>query len=172
MHRRLFALQVPLSSAAAFILALLCVPCADADAQQRHAAAQAEPVEAEIPSGRLLQPAELAQILRSSSGEKPLILQVGSHVLYAEAHIPGSQYVGATGQDSGLQSLRDRVRTLGRDRLVVIYCGCCPWTRCPNIRAAYQELVSLGFTRVKALYLADDFGRDWVAQGYPVVRGS
>jgi thiosulfate/3-mercaptopyruvate sulfurtransferase len=153
------------------LLALLCVLCAKAYAQQTSPAAQGPPAGAEIPAAQLLQPAELARILRSSGGEKPLILQIGSHVLYAEAHVPGSEYVGATGQDSGLQALRERVKTLPRDRFVVIYCGCCPWIKCPNIRPAYQQLVSLGFTRVKALYLADNFGTNWVAQGYPVAKG-
>ena len=120
---------------------------------------------------QLLQPAELVKILRASGGEKPLILQVGSHVLYAEAHIPGSEYVGAGGQDSGLQALRDRVKTLKRDQFVIIYCGCCPWTKCPNIQPAYRQLVSLGFTRVKVLYLADNFGTNWVSKGYPVAKG-
>jgi len=150
---------------------MLCVLCAHAYADQARPQSQDARTDAEIPPERLLQPAELASILHSSAGEKPLILQVGSHVLYAEAHIPGSEYVGATGQDSGLQALRDRARSLPRDRLLVIYCGCCPWTRCPNIRSAYRELVSAGFTRVKALYLAEDFGTNWVAQGYPVAKG-
>jgi thiosulfate/3-mercaptopyruvate sulfurtransferase len=125
----------------------------------------------EIPAAQLLQPAELVQILNASAGEKPLILQVGSHVLYAEAHIPGSEYVGAGGQDSGLQALRDRVKSLKRDQLLVLYCGCCPWGKCPNVRPAYQALTSLGFTRVKVLYLADNFGTNWVAKGYPVAKG-
>ena len=123
------------------------------------------------PGSAVLQPAELMQILHAANGEKPLILQVGSHVFYAEAHIPGSEYVGAGGQDSGLQALRERVRGLERSRFLVIYCGCCPWNKCPNIRPAYQQLSSLGFTRVKALYFADNFGTNWVAKGYPAAKG-
>ncbi len=146
------------SGLAAFCLASLCAASSGNDP--------------EIPAAQLLQPAQLAQILRSSGAEKPLILQVGSRVLYTEAHIPGSEYVGAAGQDSGLQALRDRVAALPHDRFIVIYCGCCPWSNCPNIRPAYRQLVSLGFARVKALYIADNFGADWVAQGYPVVKGS
>jgi thiosulfate/3-mercaptopyruvate sulfurtransferase len=42
-----------------------------------------------IPSSVLSQPTELLQM--SGTPEKPLVLQVGSHVLYAEAHIPGSE---------------------------------------------------------------------------------
>jgi thiosulfate/3-mercaptopyruvate sulfurtransferase len=115
-----------------------------------------------IPTAQLLQPEEFVQMLRSSVGEKPLVLQVGSHILYAEAHIPGSEYVGAGGQDAGLQALRDRVKGLERSGFLVIYCGCCPWNKCPNIRPAYRELHALGFTHVKVLYIADNFGADWV----------
>lgn len=141
----------------AVLLASLSLPCIGA--------------ELDIPTAQLLQPAELAQMLRTSAGEKPLILQVGAHVLYAQAHIPGSEYVGAAGQESGLQALRDRLKSVPRDRLVVIYCGCCPWSRCPNIRPAYRQLRALGFTRLKVLYLADDLGTNWVAQGYPIAKG-
>jgi hypothetical protein len=30
---------------------------------------------------------------------------------------------------------------------------------------------SLGFTRLKVLYIAENFGADWVDKGYPVDRG-
>jgi thiosulfate/3-mercaptopyruvate sulfurtransferase len=127
------------------------------------------PTGATIPSPALLQPAELVRLLRTS--EKPLVLQIGSHVLYAEAHIPGSDYVGAAGTSEGVQALRGRVFGLRKDQLIVIYCGCCPWGRCPNIGPAYAQLQALGFTHVKALYLAENFGTDWVDKGYPVAKG-
>jgi thiosulfate/3-mercaptopyruvate sulfurtransferase len=126
--------------------------------------------DAGIPSDRLMQPAELAGVLQSA-GQRPLILQVGSHVLFAEAHIPGAEYAGPGGQEGGLQALRDRVRNMSRDQPIVIYCGCCPWGKCPNIKPAYRELQTLGFTGVKALYIANNFGTDWVAKGYPVAKG-
>ncbi len=119
-----------------------------------------------IPSQDLVQPSDLLQ-----SSEKPLVLQVGSHVLYAEAHIPGSEYVGAAGTSAGLQALRVRVSALKKGQTIVLYCGCCPWGRCPNIRPAYAQLHALGFTRVKVLYLANNFGADWVDKGLPVAKG-
>jgi rhodanese-related sulfurtransferase len=156
---------------AACLMAALCV---NIHAQPSAAPLQATstpPADAAIPAAQLLQPEVLVQLLRSPGKEKPLILQVGSHVLYAEAHIPGSEYVGAAGQDSGLQTLRNRVKGLKRDQLLVIYCGCCPWNKCPNIRPAYRQLRALGFIRVKVLYLADNFGTNWVDKGYPVTKG-
>jgi hypothetical protein len=29
----------------------------------------------------------------------------------------------------------------------------------------------MGFTKVKVLYIADNFGTDWVDKGYPSVKG-
>ncbi len=137
-------------------------------AQQSVAKTPAQ-TDAIIPPAALLQPADLVQMLRSST--KPLVLQVGSHVFYAEAHIEGSEYAGPTGTNAGIEALRERVTALNKDRLIVIYCGCCPWGRCPNIRPAYQQLQTLGFTKVRVLYLPENFGTDWVDKGYPVTKG-
>lgn len=142
-----------------------------ASAHAATADAAAAPEEPAIPTGQLLQPADLAALLQAPGGDKPLVLQVGSAALFAQGHIPASQYAGPAGKDAGLQALRDHVKGLGHDRFIVIYCGCCPWNKCPNIRRAFRELASLGFTNVKALYVAGDFGTDWVAKGYPVEKG-
>jgi hypothetical protein len=32
-------------------------------------------------------------------------------------------------------------------------------------------LHALGFTKVKFLYIANNFGADWVEKGYPVAKG-
>ena len=138
--------------------------------QSGAAMAQHKPA-ASIPAADLIQPAALAADLKSAAAPKPVILQVGSHVLYAEAHIAGSEYAGPAGQDAGLQALRDRVAKLPKDAAIVIYCGCCPWTRCPNIAPAYEQLRALGFGHVKVLYIADNLGANWVDQGYPTDKG-
>ena len=133
--------------------------------------AQSEHVPASsIPTADLIQPADFAAALQSSS-PKPIILQVGSHVLFAEAHIPGSEYAGPTHQPTGIQSLKDRVAALPKDTAIVLYCGCCPWDRCPNIAPAWNLLHTMGFTNLKVLYIADNFGSNWVAKGYPVAKG-
>jgi hypothetical protein len=130
------------------------------------------PVEAQagsdtaIPSSGLLEPKELVQMLASTQ-EMPLILQVGVRVLYVQAHIPGAEYVGAAGTDAGLEALRKRVSRASKTQFIVLYCGCCPWDDCPNIRPAYNQLQALGFTHVKVLHLAENFGTDWVKKGYP-----
>ncbi|NJD31724.1 MAG: rhodanese-like domain-containing protein [Gammaproteobacteria bacterium] len=124
-----------------------------------------------IPKAALVQPADLAATLRSASAPKPLILHVGFHILYMQAHIPGSEYAGPASEQAGLQLLKNRVAKLPKNTPILIYCGCCPWGDCPNIAAAYDALRALGFTQVKALYIADNFGTDWMDRGYPVARG-
>jgi thiosulfate/3-mercaptopyruvate sulfurtransferase len=124
-----------------------------------------------VPAAERINPEDLVKILQSSKGEKPLLIQVGSHVLYAQAHIPGSEYIGPASSESGLQQLRKRVAPLPRGRFIVIYCGCCPWSHCPNIKPAADALRDMGFTRVKTLFIADNFAANWVDKGYPVARG-
>ena len=124
-----------------------------------------------IPASGLINPEDLVKILQSPKGEKPLLIQVGSHVLFEQAHIPGSEYIGPASYESGLQQLRQRVQALPRSKFIVIYCGCCPWSHCPNVKPADDALRALGFTNVKVLYISDNFGANWVNKGYPVARG-
>ena len=123
-----------------------------------------------IPAVRQITPEELVKVLQAGK-EKPLILQVGSHVLYAQAHIPGSEYIGPASTDAGVQQLRKRVESLPRNKFVVLYCGCCPWNHCPNVKPADDALQAMRFTDVKVLYIANNFGADRVEKGYPKAKG-
>jgi hypothetical protein len=135
------------------------------------AAAGASSSASSIPESRRIEPEALVRLLKASDNDKPLILQVGSRVMFSQAHIPGSQYAGPGSQASGIQSLETTVATLPKNRPIVLYCGCCPWDRCPNVGPAYRRLMDLGFTNVRVLYLANNFGDDWVNKGYPAVKG-
>jgi len=124
-----------------------------------------------IPTTRLINPEDLVKILQTSGTKKPLIIQVGSHVLYAQAHIPGSEYIGPASSEAGLQQLRQRVEPLPRTKFIVLYCGCCPWGHCPNVKPADDALHAMGFTNVRVLYISDNLGTNWVDKGYPTARG-
>ena len=123
-----------------------------------------------IPKSALVQPEELNKTLQAS-GTKPVILQIGPHMLFVQAHIPGSEYVGGASTPEGLEKLRARAKTLKKSDAIVLYCGCCPWEHCPNVAAAYNELQKLGFRNVKVLFIANNFGADWVYKGYPTAKG-
>jgi len=156
-----------MSAMAAAMLLCVAVPC-----RAQFAVAETNPASADsIPQAALLPAEALNRILLAKSGEKPLIFQVGSRLFFAEAHIPGAVFAGPGSQPAGLQLLQLKVASLKRDKPIVIYCGCCPWNRCPNLGPAYKLLRTLGFTNVKALYLANNFGDDWVNKGYAVQEG-
>ena len=124
-----------------------------------------------IPQAQLIQPEALSRLLRMRGPDKPLILQVGSHVMFEQAHIPGAEYAGPGSQPSGLSLLESKLASARKDRFIVLYCGCCPWNHCPNVGPAYHRSHELGFTHVKVLYLANNFGDDWVNKGYPADHG-
>jgi len=124
-----------------------------------------------IPSAQLIQTGELKALLLSQDARnKPVILQVGSRIFFDEAHIPGSQYAGPGSQPAGLALLEKTVSSLPKDTSIVLYCGCCPWSRCPNVGPAFKRLHDLGYTSVKVLYIASNFGDDWVSKGYPTEK--
>ena len=119
-------------------------------------------------SPQLINPEALVKVLQSTRVEKPLLLQVGSHVLFSQAHIPGSEYVGASSSQTGLRQLRNRVESLPRSKFIVIYCGCCPFEHCPNVRPAIDALKELKFTNFFLLDIPHNIKKDWIDQGFPV----
>jgi len=123
-----------------------------------------------VPRTSLISPDELAKSLRTVK-RAPLILNVGPRSMYIQAHIPGSEYIGPASSEAGLAQLRKRVESLPRTRFIVLYCGCCPWDHCPNVKPADEALQSMGFKNFKVLYIANNFGSDWVNQGFPVAKG-
>jgi len=115
-------------------------------------------------------PKDLANEMKLSGKKKPIILHVGFDFLYNQDHIAGAKFIGPASKDDGITKLKTYVKNIPHNAPVVIYCGCCPWDHCPNIRPAYKALVDLGFTNVKALYLPENFPQDWKAKGYPVSK--
>jgi hypothetical protein len=115
----------------------------------------------------LVEPREaLAQLTAKGAGTT--VLQVGPNVLYRSKHIPTARYAGPGSTAPGLELLRTEAGKLARDRQVLIYCGCCPWDRCPNVKPAMALLKEMGFTNVKAIHLETGFKLDWIDKGYAV----
>lgn len=122
---------------------------------------------AELPSSVQIEPDALAKILQNAKGQKPVVLHVGFKNFYDQAKIPASDYAGPCSKPDGLDLLRKRVSSLQHKQLIVLYCGCCPWDKCPNIKPAYEALHALGFSNVKVVHIAENFGANWVAPGLP-----
>lgn len=110
----------------------------------------------------LIQPAQAASDLK-----KPLIIHVGFPVLYRSAHITGSIYAGPASKPEGIEALKKAVAGQPRSREIILYCGCCPWDKCPNIRPAFAALHQMGFTRVRAMEVPTNLKTDWIDKGYP-----
>ena len=118
----------------------------------------------------LIRPDELAKMLEAKN--RPAVFYVGFPVLYRSAHIPEAKYFGATSKDSGLEALRAELAKLPKTSSLVIYCGCCPWDHCPNIRPAAQLLRDMGFKQAKILMIPTNMSADWITKGYPIVRAA
>src|ERR1700693_4370416 len=110
----------------------------------------------------VLPPAGLAANLKT-----PLVIHVGFPVLYRAAHITGSEYAGPGSKPAGIELLKKAVADQPRNREIVLYCGCCPWEKCPNIRPAFAALHALGFTHVKVMMVPDNLKADWIDKGFP-----
>ena len=117
-----------------------------------------------------LQPKDLVSQLQGRS-TRPVLIHVGFPVLYRGKHIPQSVYAGPASRPDGLTALKSAVAKIPHDREIVVYCGCCPYDMCPNIKPALAALKEMGFTHVKALVIPTNFATDWVDHGYPVELG-
>jgi len=116
-------------------------------------------------SADLVQPKEVAADVKT-----PLLIHVGFPVLYRSVHITGSLYTGPGSKADGIEMLKKAVAGQPRDRAIVLYCGCCPWEKCPNIRPAFAALHDMGFTHVKAMVVPENLKTDWVDKGYPTEK--
>lgn len=117
-----------------------------------------------------IEPKKLAAEMQSKNYAAALI-HVGFPVMYRGKHIAHSIYAGPAAKPEGLDALKAAVAKLPRDREIVVYCGCCPMDRCPNIRPAVALLQKMGFTNVRALNLPMNLATDWIDHGYPVEKG-
>jgi thiosulfate/3-mercaptopyruvate sulfurtransferase len=120
----------------------------------------------------VLRPADLAHELSGAKAEHaPTIVYVGFHTLFAGGHVPEASFHGTASTEKGLADLKEWAASLPRSTNLIIYCGCCPFDRCPNIRPAYKALREVGFAHVRVLVLPTSFAADWVEQGYPMQKG-
>jgi thiosulfate/3-mercaptopyruvate sulfurtransferase len=115
----------------------------------------------------VMQPKDLAG--RLAAHDKTPIIYVGFPVLYRGGpHIAGALLAGPCSKPAGLEDLKKAVANLPHDSELVIYCGCCPFVKCPNIRPAYRALHELGFTKIRVVVIDTNLHTDWVEKGYPV----
>jgi thiosulfate/3-mercaptopyruvate sulfurtransferase len=112
---------------------------------------------------QLMQPEKLAAIINDSTSVKPLIISIGPVNL-----IKGAIKTGDAKEKENLKVLKDLLSKEDKKRMVIIYCGCCPFKDCPNIRPAFSLLTNMKFTNHKLLNLPHNLKVDWINHGYPM----
>ena len=116
-------------------------------------------------AGQLLDPSVLAKAIGNDHAIQSKIFCVGPGAL-----IPNSIDTGPAKDKQNLDKLRIELSKLPRDANVIIYCGCCPFERCPNVRPAFSLLNEMKFTRAKLLNIPHNLKTDWIDKGYPVTN--
>ncbi len=112
---------------------------------------------------QLILPETLAAIINDSSALKPLIISIGPVDL-----IKGATKVGPAKEKDNLKELKKLLSNEKKNRNIVIYCGCCPFKDCPNIRPAFSLLNTMKFVNHKLLNLSHNLKIDWINHGYPM----
>lgn len=112
---------------------------------------------------QLMPTKELADKINAKTKDCPLIFNVGP----MDA-IKGAVFVGRGTSVSGIEKLKQSVMWEPKTRPIVIYCGCCSYASCPNIKPAYDALVAAGYKNTRVLELPEGLAPDWVAKGYPM----
>ena len=118
----------------------------------------------------VMEPAALAKELQSA--RPPVVLCTAFTVLYKTRHILHAIEAGPGSKATGIELLKKNVANLSKDADIVIYCGCCPMDKCPNIRPAYRTLKEMGFTHIRVLSIPANMAADWYSKGYPAEEGA
>lgn len=118
-----------------------------------------------------LEPAQLAKMLTDKYSSMPTVVFVGFRSLYVGGHVPDASFHGTASTEQGLAELKSWAANLPRSADLVIYCGCCPLDKCPNIRPAYTALTNMGFKKLRVLVIPTSFAVDWADKGYPMQKG-
>jgi hypothetical protein len=94
-----------------------------------------------------------------------LILCVGPDAL-----IKGSVNMGAAHEQDNIDKLKAYLKNVKKNTEIVIYCGCCPFQRCPNVRPAFTALNEMGFKNARLLNLSKNIKADWLDHNYPTAE--
>jgi thiosulfate/3-mercaptopyruvate sulfurtransferase len=154
VHRSLLAVAIVTISVAAFPLAF----------------SRSGPSTDPWTASQTVQPADFAKEL-SASKSAPTVLFVGYPSLFHAGHIKGAQFHGTGSSMEGLAEIKKWADPLPRATNLVIYCGCCPMEKCPNVRPAFALLQEMGFTHLRVLILPTSFAIDWAEKDLPYDKG-
>lgn len=112
---------------------------------------------------QLMSTKDLADKITANAKDKPLIFNVGPM-----DNIKGAVAMGAATNITFADKMKSTLAMENKTKAVVVYCGCCSYSSCPNIKPAYDILMAQGFKNTKVLELPEGIKPDWVAKGYPM----
>lgn len=112
---------------------------------------------------QLMPTVELSTKIKTNAKDKPLIFNVGPM-----ENIKGAVAMGAGTNITFASRIQSALAMESKAKPIVIYCGCCSYASCPNIKPAYDALISLGFKNTRVLELPEGIKPDWVAKGFPM----
>ena len=110
---------------------------------------------------QLISGKELAAAINQKKA--PLIINIGP-----AGNIKSAKEIGAVNTPEKLETLRAYLQSVKKDKEIVVYCGCCPFKNCPNIRPAIALLAEMGFEKTRLLDIPDNLKVDWIDKGYPM----
>lgn len=112
---------------------------------------------------QLMPTQELADKIKTNSKDKPIIFNVGPM-----ENIKTAVFVGRATSATCVEKMKSTLAMENKAKPIVVYCGCCSYASCPNIKPAYDALIGLGFKNTKVLELPEGIKPDWVAKEYPM----
>jgi thiosulfate/3-mercaptopyruvate sulfurtransferase len=115
-------------------------------------------------SKQLTEPSVLVTALKENKNV-PVIFSVGPGAI-----IPNSIDIGMVKDEQNLSKFREQISKLPKSTGILIYCGCCPFEHCPDVRPAIALLQSMKFTNYHLLDLPHNIKTDWIAKGYPTLN--
>jgi thiosulfate/3-mercaptopyruvate sulfurtransferase len=116
-----------------------------------------------LPAEDLISTEQLYDLLTNPNAKKPVIYNVGPMNNIKTAH-----YIGSAAAPDELEKLKKEAAKLPKDKQIVLYCGCCEASHCPNVAPALDYLKGAGYTKAKVLNIPTGLNEDWVNKGYPM----
>jgi thiosulfate/3-mercaptopyruvate sulfurtransferase len=112
---------------------------------------------------QMMPTAELAEKIKANAKDKPVIFNVGPM-----ENIKTAIFVGKGTSVTAIEKMKSELSMENKNKALVVYCGCCSYASCPNIKPAYDALIGLGFKNTRVLELPEGIKPDWVAKGFPM----
>jgi len=116
-------------------------------------------------SKQLMAPSDLNKIIENPNAPKTYIYSIGY-----QSVIKNSIDIGPGKVAENQKKFRKHLGKLPKDANIVIYCGCCPFDRCPNVRPMFNILNEMGFKNHKLLNLPQNIKVDWIDKGFAVKK--